>query len=89
LNSAYTVKLIGVYERFLKNKSPHVSLMELLSTEMLREYRNGSEFNSVNDRKLLGKLIEFFSQKENYIRCEQLKRILNGSPLEEHNLITK
>lgn len=78
----YILQNFELYNKYLKGTQEQLYFMNTTATDYVREYKKGnSKFESIEEKKVINGLIEFFKEKEDYRFCAQLEKILEGKPL--------
>lgn len=83
MKAKYALENIRIYEKNnLMDSSEGIYLINVLSTEYIRDYRNGlNNFKEPEEKEVLLKLLSHCERQQKFKRCEQIRRILNGEPL--------
>lgn len=73
---------IEIYSNRLKGTHAEEYFYNQISTDYIRSYRNEhNKFETAEEKEVIEKLIVYFQEKQDFRRCAQLQRILNGEEL--------
>jgi hypothetical protein len=81
MESQYVLQNIKIYNRNLNGTSAQSYFMNQISTDYIRAYMAGQKLDSDEEKKVIKELLSYFEEIQEYKRCAQLKRILEGEPL--------
>ena len=73
---------IKIYSKRLSGTHVEEYFYNQISTDYIRSYKNEqSKLDTPEEKAVIEKLIEYFQAKQEFRRCAQLQRILNGESL--------
>ncbi len=73
---------IKIYSKRLSGTHAEEYFYNQISTDYIRSYKaEQNKFETDEEKEVIGKLIEYFQAKQEFRRCAQLQRILNGESL--------
>ncbi len=76
MKAEYVLNNFELYSQNNKGSQSEKELMINIYHMYIKEYKSGNKLNQPKEKEVIKKMIEYFQQREDYIRCEQLKRIL-------------